>query len=212
MTAPGTRTGAGPTDLELGSGATANRPSGGGGGGDGGDGGQRPIRAQLQETKDQVVDQAKTTLTQARDSAASSLSDSKHKLADQISTVADAIHGTTDQLRSKNQQRIAEYVDGLAEHADRFAGYLRNADFGAMRRDAEDLARRQPTLVLGGAFVLGLLGARFVKSSERKQRAEDTGRDAYRPLSPYSPAQGYSGSGHRSGYERPMAGGPNAGA
>jgi len=210
MTAPGTRTGAGPTDLELGSGSTANRPSGGGG--EGRDGGQRPIRAQLQETKDQVVDQAKTTLTQARDSAASSLSDSKHKLADQISTVAGAIHGTTDQLRSKNQPRIAEYVDGLAEQADRFAGYLRNADFGAMRRDAEDLARRQPTLVVGGAFVLGLLGARFVKSSERKQRQEDTGRDAYRPLSPYSPAQGYTGSGYQSGYERPMAGGPNAGA
>jgi hypothetical protein len=194
MTAPGTRTGAGPTDLELGSGTTANRPTGVGG--EARDGGQR-IRAQLRETKDQVVDQAKTTLTQARDSAASSLTDSKHRLADQIASVAGAIHGTTDQLRARDQGKIAEYVDGLAEQADRFAGYLRSSDFGAMRRDAEDLARRQPTLVVGGAFVLGLLAARFIKSSERKQREEDMGRsparDAYRPLSPYSPSPGYAG-------------------
>ena len=36
-----------------------------------------------------------------------------------------------------------------------------------MRLDLETLARREPALVLGIGFALGLLGARFFKSSER---------------------------------------------
>jgi hypothetical protein len=34
-----------------------------------------------------------------------------------------------------------------------------------MVRNVEDFARRQPALFIGGAFMLGLLGARFLKSS-----------------------------------------------
>jgi hypothetical protein len=37
-----------------------------------------------------------------------------------------------------------------------------------MRQDLENLARRQPALMIGGALVLGLIGARFLKSSERR--------------------------------------------
>jgi hypothetical protein len=45
------------------------------------------------------------------------------------------------------------------------AEYLREADGGRMARDLESLARRQPALVFGGAFALGLIAARFLKSS-----------------------------------------------
>jgi hypothetical protein len=36
-----------------------------------------------------------------------------------------------------------------------------------VREDLEGLARRRPALVLGGALALGLLAARFFKSSKR---------------------------------------------
>jgi len=36
-----------------------------------------------------------------------------------------------------------------------------------MLRDARNLARRQPALFIGGSFAVGLLAARFVKSSPR---------------------------------------------
>ena len=36
--------------------------------------------------------------------------------------------------------------------------------------DAQRLARRQPALFVGGAFALGLLGARFLKSSSPEHR------------------------------------------
>lgn len=128
------------------------------------------VKSQLRDVKDQVVGQAKTTLTQARDSAATSLTDSKGRLADQVTHVADAFRTTTDHLRQNNQAQLAGYADGVARQAERLAGYLRNADFRAMGDDVRELARRQPALVVGGAFALGLLAARFLKSSGRTTR------------------------------------------
>ena len=140
-----------------------------------GEAGGSGVKSQIREVKDQVVDHAKTTLTQARDSAASSLTDSKGRLAEQVTHVAGAFRTTTDHLRQNDQPQLAGYADGIARQADRLAGYLRNADFRAMGDDVRELARRQPALVVGGAFALGLLAARFFKSSERKTRGEQRG-------------------------------------
>lgn len=143
---------------------------------DGADGaGGSGVKSQIRDVKNQVVDQAKTTLTEARDSAASSLSSSKGRLAEQVTHVADAFRTTTDHLRRNDQPQLAGYADGVARQADRLAGYLRNADFRAMGDDVRELARRQPALVVGGAFALGLLAARFLKSSERRGREESRG-------------------------------------
>jgi hypothetical protein len=118
--------------------------------------------------KNQVVDQAKNTFQQARDRASSSLGESKNQFADQFGTMADALRRTTEHLRSEDQQRIAGLTDTVARQVEQVADYLRNKDARAMRQDLENLARRQPALMIGGALVLGLIGARFLKSSERR--------------------------------------------
>jgi len=127
-------------------------------------------REQIREVKDQVVGQARNTLQQARDRASSSLGESKGQFADQFGTIADALRRTTEHLRSEDQQRIAGITDTMARQVDQVANYLRNKDAMAMRNDLENLARRQPALVLGGALLLGLMGARFLKSSQRDRR------------------------------------------
>lgn len=135
--------------------------------------GQEPgssAREQIREVKDQVVGQAKSTLQQARDRASTSLGESKSQFADQFGTIAEALRRTTEHLRSEDQQRIAGFTDTVARQVDRVADYLRNKDARAMRADLENLARRQPALVFGGALVLGLIGARFFKSSQRERR------------------------------------------
>ena len=121
------------------------------------------VKSQIRDVKNQVVDHAKTTLTEARDSAATSLTGSKGRLADQVTHVADAFRSTTDHLRQNDQPQLAGYADGVARQAERLAGYLRTADFRAMGEDVRELARRQPALVVGGAFALGLLAARFLE-------------------------------------------------
>jgi hypothetical protein len=44
-----------------------------------------------------------------------------------------------------------------------------------MRHDLENAARRQPAIAIGGAIVLGLIGARFLKSSERRRQRRGGG-------------------------------------
>ena len=159
------------------------------------------MKSQIRDVKNQVVDQAKTTLTQARDSAVTSLTDSKGRLAEQVTHVADAFRTTTDHLRQNNQPQLAGYADGVARQAERFAGYLRGADFRAMGEDVRELARRQPALVVGGAFALGLLAARFLKSSERKS-TEGSNGDFHRAGTAERSFRdsGYAGTGYDAGY------------
>lgn len=132
----------------------------------------RPVtgsaREQIREVKNQVVDQARSTYQQARDRASSSLGESKGQFAEQFGTIADALRRTTEHLRSEDQQRIAGLTDTVARQVEQVADYLRNKDARAMRQDLENLARRQPALMIGGALLLGLIGARFFKSSERR--------------------------------------------
>jgi len=149
-------------------------------------GGVGNAREQIRDVKNQVVDQAKTTFQQARDRATSSLGESKSQFADQFGTIADALRRTTEHLRSEDQQRIAGFTDTVARQVEQVADYLRNKDARAMRQDLENLARRQPALMIGGALVLGLIGARFFKSSERRGRG------------------GRSGDGQRYGRERSL--------
>src|SRR3954453_20038133 len=124
-------------------------------------------RDQIRDVKNQVVDQAKNTFQQARDRASSSLGESKGQFADQFGNLADALRRTTEHLRSEDQQRIAGLTETVARQIEQVADYVRNKDARAMRQDLENLARRQPALMIGGALVLGQIGARFLKSSER---------------------------------------------
>lgn len=174
-----------------------------------GNGGQTgtSAREQIRDVKDQVVGQAKTTLQQARDRASSSLGESKSQFADQFGTVADALRRTTEHLRGEDQQRIAGLTETVARQVDQVANYLRSKDAQAMRADIENLARRQPALVLGGALVLGLIGARFLKSSQRDRRGLNYGRE------PQYSYPGNSFSSGRSETERHLSsGGGYAGA
>lgn len=160
-------------------------------------------REQIREVKDQVVGQARSTLQQARERASSSLGESKGQVAEQFGTIADALRRTTEHLRSEDQQRIAGLTETVARQVDQVANYLRSKDARAMRADLESLARRQPAIVLGGALVLGLLGARFLKSSRRDRRiggSQGTGREqrigngGYEPLP--GTGRGYQGGGY----------------
>jgi hypothetical protein len=160
MTMPDVPAGSAPRDAKLGAEPIAplenTRGTSGG------------TRTQLREVKNQVVDQTKSSLRQARDRATSSLTESRFQAADQVGGMATAFRRTSEHLREEDQGRVADFAESLAEQAERASSYLRDRDFGAIRQDLEGLARRQPGLVLGVGFAIGLLGARFFKSSERQ--------------------------------------------
>jgi hypothetical protein len=159
-------------------------------------------RGQIRQVKDQVVDQAKNTFRDAREKATSSLGEGRRQAADQIGGIASAFHSAGEHLRNENQQRIAGLADSLADQVDQVANYLREADFNRLGRDLDGLARRQPAIVFGAAFALGIIGARFLKSSERRTEVRASGHNAY-DYDEYDDEFG--------GYERIQPGGSPAG-
>jgi ElaB/YqjD/DUF883 family membrane-anchored ribosome-binding protein len=180
------------------------------------EGGTSSAKEQVREMKDQVVDQAKTSFRQARDSATSSLRDSRQQAADRIGGIANAVRSTGDHLRSENQAGVANLTDSLADQVERLSGYLRDRDLRAFREDVETFARRQPAVAVGVALALGMLGARFLKSSQRGEfrggsrgfRDEETdwspssgyGMSSQPGVGGYGSAGGYgTGSGYGSG-------------
>jgi hypothetical protein len=102
-----------------------------------------------------------------RDTAASQLTNQKNRATDGLGSVAEAVRQTTQQLKDQNHDVIARYTEQAAHQIDRLNQRIREKDIDELMSDAQRLARRQPALFIGGAFALGLIGARFFKSSAR---------------------------------------------
>ena len=100
-----------------------------------------------------------------REQATAQLSSQKDKATEGLGSVAQAVRQTTQHLRDNQHETVAHYAEQAAEQIERFSQGLKNKDVGELMNDAQRLARRQPALFVGGAFALGLLGARFLKSS-----------------------------------------------
>jgi hypothetical protein len=160
-------------------GGASRQGSGGAGGQQGGTKGEDVVQ-QTQEKAGQVADQAQQmagqVVDQAKQQATSQLDARKNQAVDSLGTVAQALRQTGQQLRQNDQGMIAQYADKAAERVEQFTGQLRNKDVQTVVRDVERYARQQPAVFLGGAFVLGLLGARFLKSTaQREDDSEDGG-------------------------------------
>jgi len=120
---------------------------------------------QAQQAAGQAQQVAGQALDQAKQQASSQLGQGKAQAAEQVGSMAQALRQTGDQLRQQEQAPVAQVLDGAAQHLEQFSDYLRHTDINAMVRDVERFARRQPAAFLGGAFTIGVLAARFLKSS-----------------------------------------------
>lgn len=189
--------------------------------GSGGAGGQKGVKGedvvqQTQEKAGQAVDQAQQVagqvVDQAKQQATSQLASRKDQAVDSLGTVAQAFRQTGEHLRQNDQHGIAQYADKAAERVEQFTDQLRGKDVQTIVRDVERYARQQPALFLGGAFVLGLLGARFLKSTAQREDESERGGYGYDGGSRYESYRpgNYSGS-YRGQYERGGYGGQYGG-
>jgi len=103
-----------------------------------------------------------------KDRAAAQLSTQKDKASDQLGTIVQAVRHSSERLREDQQEVVARYVEKAAEQLERFSESLREKDVNELVQDAQRLARRQPALFVGGSFAVGLLAARFLKSSREQ--------------------------------------------
>jgi hypothetical protein len=99
-----------------------------------------------------------------REQASSRLSSQKDRAADGLTSVVEAVRQTGQQLREKNGG-LASYVDSAAAELERWGSHLRTHDVADIANDIKAFARRRPAMFLGGGVALGLIAARFLKSS-----------------------------------------------
>lgn len=115
---------------------------------------------------------ASATKHDLQSQATSAVAAGKNRAVEGLGSVAQTLRKSAAQMRDEQQNGLAHYADQAGQQVQRVADYLRNNDAGQIADAAEDFARRQPAVFLGGTFVLGLLGARFLKSSRRKEQQE----------------------------------------
>jgi hypothetical protein len=160
-------------DVENSSGSTAGYTSSPGTTGNGDT--ERPLLDQAKEQTQQVIQQtqqkAGEVVDRAREQVRSQLADQKERAAGSLESVADALRQAGQGLRDHDQGALGDYVQSAAEMVERVSDYLSRRDMDQLVREVEDMARRQPGLFVGGAFALGFLAARFLKSSRSNGRS-----------------------------------------
>ncbi|MFW6184046.1 MAG: hypothetical protein ACOC8X_09635 [Chloroflexota bacterium] len=130
----------------------------------------RETKARAEELGSQAQRQAQEMTAKAENQARSMLDQRKGQMASELNAVAQAFRETGGQLRQQDRRSVAQYSDRVADEVERFSGYLQQKDVDAVVHDAEEFARRQPEVFLGAAFGVGLLVARFFKSSSQGQQ------------------------------------------
>jgi gas vesicle protein len=149
----------------------------------------------VSETAEVVKEQAKRTVSQVSEQAKTNVSTRMGDVASELGTVAEAVRQTSEDLGGQDQPGIARYGNRIADQIEGVSSYLNDHGVEEVLMDAENLARRQPALFLGGAFMLGLVVGRFLRSSSQQVGYQSGGPRGYQDY----PSSGYQGGGYQSG-------------
>ncbi len=121
-----------------------------------------------------VVEQVKSTAGEAYDAATekatSAIEEKKEGFSGGLTSIAESVRNAGDSLSQTEDQNFmteysARYARTAAEKLDQVATYFQESDLKQITRDAEDFGRRNPAIFLGAAFIMGVVAARFLKSS-----------------------------------------------
>ena len=124
----------------------------------------------------------------------SRVDEQKNRAADGLGGIADVFRNASNELRNENET-IASYVDMASDQMRRFADQIREKGVADMIDDVHAFARRRPALFIGGAFLVGIGLARFLKASADRNAMRAYG-DGFSDVDPMTAGPGspsYSG-------------------
>lgn len=132
------------------------------------------------EIMNKVQEQAGTQVTRQKETAAT-----------QLSQVANAVRRLRDNLPEEQAgyigNLVSEYGDKAANNLERLSTYIREQDPKQLLNDVQNFGRRQPALLLGGAFLLGFAGARLIRSSMSTTGSQYGSRQMNVPKTTFTP-------------------------
>ncbi|MCA9865290.1 MAG: hypothetical protein KC410_02235 [Anaerolineales bacterium] len=164
----------------------------------------------VSETAAAAKEQAKRTAAQVGEQAKQTVDSRMSDVAHEIGSVADAVRQTSQDIGVESQT-LSKYGDRLAEQLEGISSYLNEKGVEDVLTDLQDFARRKPVVFLGGAFMLGIMAGRFVRSSgERYNQYEGdqymTGYTGYSEPGGYSSSNTYTTSVPRTPTTRQQSG------
>jgi hypothetical protein len=108
---------------------------------------------------------------QAAEVARSRGDEQRERVAQGVRTFAYALRRGADDL-PEGRKEYGRYIDDVADRVESVSRYIEERDVESLTREARRFARDHTPLFLTGAFTLGMLGARFMKSSGDAAREE----------------------------------------
>lgn len=154
------------------------------------------------ETMSAAKEKARHAATQAAEQAKSTVDTRMSDVAEDIDSVADAVRQTSQEISGENEV-VGRYGERIAEQLDGISSYLNEKGVEDVLTDLQDFARRQPAVFLGGAFMIGMVVGRFVRSSGERNGYDPGSSNRYGSYSDdlsgasYGPRSGYSQSPNR---------------
>jgi hypothetical protein len=118
------------------------------------------IAAKSHEAAEQLKDAVVGQVNQTRERALSA----QGNTSERIRGVASHLNDLSDTLRDQDPM-IANLARRASQGVEGLARYVGEASPQSIIADTERVARRQPALFYGAAFLVGLAAARFIKSS-----------------------------------------------
>ena len=129
-------------------------------------------QTRLQQDRMSVIDRV-------RQSATEQFTTQKDRGIDALGSVTQAVRSSSQRLRDEKHETIAGYVDQAVDQVESWSRRIKEKNLDELASDVQRLARRQPAVFIGSAFALGLIGARFLKSS-RSQNSVGGGQESPR--------------------------------
>lgn len=126
---------------------------------------------QLQQAASGLIDQAART-------ADAQASTTMTKVGDTLDTVVRAIQDAAGGLR-ENQPQLAGFADTAASQLEEAATYLRDHTASDALQNVQELARRQPALIVGGGLALGLVLGRFLRTGASVAQSDRSATTRY---------------------------------
>lgn len=135
------------------------------------------IKGSAVDMKDQAADKAEDLAAEAREKgremaregktrAKSQAEQQKEKVSDGLLSVADALRRGGEEM-PEEQRQYGRFLDAVADRAEDASHFLAERDVDSLSREVRTFARHHAPVFLSGAFTLGMLGARFLKSSPK---------------------------------------------
>jgi uncharacterized protein YukE len=136
-------------------------------------GNRGPQSSQTTQTQGSGVQKVEQKAHQATERVAekaqASVENAQSRIAQQLSAVARAIDSAANRLQQDQQSGLSQRVKQYVQKVENISQQVREKSPRELKDDVHRIARQQPAWFLGGAFLLGLLGARFLKSSASDQ-------------------------------------------